>query len=116
MEIYTITKAGHKINVFFTGAKYYFYSPCFGVIAAAARIYEKSVVNYSQNDREEHFNIQYGNEHCTGGRLTNSTILSAVQNFIRTNENRFVPVRVIFEDCNYINLQNSVLKMNMEIR
>jgi len=113
MEISTITRHGYKIQVIFTGANYYFYSPYFGLIATAERDYKKSVCNYSQNYREEHFTLKYGNDHCLGGSLTNCTIKAIAQNFITREENKFVPVTVKFDAAELVNLQNNRLQISM---
>ena len=114
MEVTKFTKAGHDIIVFFTGAKYYFFSPYYGVIAHAERDYKKSVRDWDRNYNEQHFSLVYGNDHCLGGRLTNSVILSVAKSFICKCENKFVPCTVIFDACTLENLQNKHLTMDIQ--
>jgi len=76
MEVYNTTFNGHEVTVIFNGGMYLFYNKYYGFIAFAKRDQENS------DYKNERFALVYGNEHCTGGSLSESRILSRAKSFI----------------------------------
>jgi len=84
---------GHKVNIFFTGAKYIMYSEYFGVLAIATRDYNKEEIG-----KKSVFHIVVGNEHTIGGSCTNCAVIAALKRVINKNENKFVSTKVDYTE------------------
>ena len=113
MEIYNTTILGKPVHVIFHGDYYIFVCEAYGYIGVAKRSQESSQ-RMSDSSRPQKFTVWVGNRRMIGGQLTANIVYEAIKRFINKSENKFIPMKVVYERINK-DLSASWMDINMHI-